>query len=555
MISHKIWECLVCGFVYDESLGIPEDNIAPGTAWDDIPDDWLCPDCGVGKVDFEMVEVKRSAATVQAAAADTAADTSIVPPAQISAQASAQASPMSSTMVAEYSVWECIVCGWQYDESLGLPEDNIAPGTRWDDIPEDWFCPDCGVGKQDFEMVEVKTVSIAATAEQPVPASATGAAEKPLVVIGAGLAAYNLIKAYRQLNSRRPITLICADDGSFYSKPQISTGFTKNRSAEAMITADATTMARDFSFQLHNNSRVERIDRTTKTVHVNGNPIAYGELVLALGANCIQAPLQGSGLDSVFTVNDLSDYAKFRAAVSNKKRVLVIGAGLIGSEYSNDLVQSGYQIEAVDPMPGVLGTLLPQEAAQCVQTALEKAGARFHFGTTVSHIERAETGVTAHLNNGERIQADIVLSAIGVRANTQLAADAGLTINRGICTDAFCRTSDPDIYALGDCAEVDGQLLYYVAPLMTCARSLAKTLAGQPSAVRYNVMPVAIKTTLHPVLVVPAPRDCEGEWQIDAHSEAGFAGYFVATDGTVKGFALTGNQINLRDAMMAKMQS
>ena len=163
MISHKIWECLVCGFIYDESLGMPEDNIAPGTAWDDIPDDWLCPDCGVGKVDFEMVEVKRSAATVQAAAADTAADTSIVPPAQISAQASAQASPMSSTMVAEYSVWECIVCGWQYDESLGLPEDNIAPGTRWDDIPEDWFCPDCGVGKQDFEMVEVKTVSIAAT--------------------------------------------------------------------------------------------------------------------------------------------------------------------------------------------------------------------------------------------------------------------------------------------------------------------------------------------------------------------------------------------------------
>ena len=117
------------------------------------------------------------------------------------------------------------------------------------------------------------------------------------------------------------------------------------------------------------------------------------------------------------------------------------------------------------------------------------------------------------------------------------------------------RQSDPDIYALGDCAEVDGQLLYYVAPLMTCARSLAKTLAGQPSAVRYNVMPVAIKTTLHPVLVVPAQRDCEGEWQIGAHSEAGFAGYFVATDGTVKGFALTGNQINLRDAMMAKMQS
>ncbi len=71
MISHKIWECLICGFVYDESLGMPEDNIAPGTPWEDIPEDWLCPDCGVGKQDFEMVEVKK--VSVASTVAQTAA--------------------------------------------------------------------------------------------------------------------------------------------------------------------------------------------------------------------------------------------------------------------------------------------------------------------------------------------------------------------------------------------------------------------------------------------------------------------------------------------------
>jgi rubredoxin-NAD+ reductase len=534
---------------------MPEDNIAPGTRWEDIPEDWLCPDCGVGKQDFEMSEVVTAPSSTITAAAGSANDTAVAAKAAEETTIPVQQTELATALETDYSVWECLVCGWQYDESLGLPEDNIAPGTRWEDIPEDWLCPDCGVGKQDFEMVEMKRVSVASTSSDNQVQDQNQ--QEPLVIIGAGLAAYNLVKAFRQHNSLRSITLVCADDGSFYSKPQISTGFSKNRSAEAMVSADAATMARDYNLQLFSHSRVEAIDRQAKLVQLADRSIAYGELVLALGAQCIQAPLEGGGLDLVYTVNDLSDYAKFRAAVAGKERVLVIGAGLIGAEYSNDLLQAGLQIDAVDPMPGVLGTLLPQEAAKGVQTALEKAGARFHFGTTVQRIDRQGSGVIAQLNNGETVQADIVLSAIGVRANTALAAAAGLEVKRGICTDSYCRTSDPDIYALGDCAEVDGQLLYYVAPLMNCARQLAKTLAGEPSAVHYSIMPVAIKTTLYPVMVVPAPRDCPGEWHVEVNSEAGYAGYFLATDAkgekSVKGFALTGDQINLRESMMAKM--
>ena len=114
-----------------------------------------------------------------------------------------------------YQIWECLICGFIYDESLGMPEDNIAPGTRWEDIPDDWLCPDCGVGKQDFEMIEVKKVSVANSVAQPAVSEVTDNKEQPLVIIGAGLAAYNLVKAFRQHNTSRPITLVCADDGNF----------------------------------------------------------------------------------------------------------------------------------------------------------------------------------------------------------------------------------------------------------------------------------------------------------------------------------------------------
>ena len=146
----KKWECIVCGWIYDEEKGWPEDGIAAGTRWEDVPEDWLCPDCGVGKQDFEMVEVAGAASPAAAPIVAAAVATATT---QVGTTPKAVSSP--TAVSGDFRVWECIVCGWLYDEAKGWPEDGIAAGTRWEDVPVDWLCPDCGVGKEDFEMIEI----------------------------------------------------------------------------------------------------------------------------------------------------------------------------------------------------------------------------------------------------------------------------------------------------------------------------------------------------------------------------------------------------------------
>ena len=542
MADYRIWECAICGWVYDEAKGWPDDNIAAGTRWEDIPDDWLCPDCGVGKQDFEMVQLGT------AAAKEEIPQTTEPPPVAVAADNNS------------YQVWQCLVCGWIYDEARGWPEDGIAPGTRWHDIPEDWLCPECGVGKQDFEMVAVSRSAVVIPADTPAAATASiDYQRKPLVIVGTGLAGYNLAREFRKLEQRTPLLMITADDGRFYSKPLISTGYHRNQSPEQMTTASAEQMAARLAADIRIFSRVERVDTAAHRLtfsHASGSQteLHYGKLVLATGARCIEAPLSGNALDQVYSINDLLDYTRFRTALVGRRKVLIIGAGLIGSEYANDLIQSNFQLEVVDALDSVLATLLPPSASASLRQALAARGIRFHFGTVVKSVAKHGQGIVATLGNGATIEADIVLSAIGVRPDLQLAKTMGLNCNRGIVTDRSLRTSVEDVFALGDCAEVDGHLLFYVAPLLESARCLASTLSGTEAEVRYGCLPVTIKTTLFPTVVCPPPKDAAGQWQVEVDAPGGVRALFRSPDKQLLGFALTGDCISARDELSRATQ-
>lgn len=324
----------------------------------------------------------------------------------------------------------------------------------------------------------------------------------PVVIIGTGLAGYNVAKEFRKYDTETPLQFITSDDGRSYSKPMISTGFTKGKSADELAMADAGAMAEQLKASIRTLTKVTAINTDAHEICIGDEIIKYSKLVLATGSYCIPAPVSGDAEELIYSVNDLMDYAAFTKAIEGKKKVLIIGAGLIGCEYSNDLANGGFEIEAVDPLPAPLGTLLPEAASRAVQRALEtEKGVKFHFGTVVETINKKGDGVIATLKNGETIEADIVLSAIGVRARIDLAQAAGLETNRGIVVNRKLETSAADVYAIGDCAEVEGHLLYYVMPLMTCARALGQTLAGTPAEVSYSAMPVGIKTPVCPIQV------------------------------------------------------
>jgi rubredoxin-NAD+ reductase len=361
----------------------------------------------------------------------------------------------------------------------------------------------------------------------------------PIVIIGTGLAGYSLAKEIRKLDAERPLLLLTSDDGRSYSKPMLSTGYTKNKDADGLAMAGVEQMRESLKADIRTGVRVNAIDRAAKTLQVEGETVAYEALVLALGADVFRPDLGGDGGERVVSVNDLEDYARFRRAAADKKKIVIIGGGLIGCEFANDLSNGGYQVEVVEPVGRVLPSLLPERASEAVAAGLAGLGVVFHFGHSVKGVWKREKGIEVELSNGERLAGDLVLSAIGLRPRVSLAQSAGLEVGRGIKTDRCLRTSDAAIYALGDCAEVEGKVLLYVLPLMAAARALAKTLTGTDTLVQYPAMPVQIKTPACPVIVAPVMPGTPGGWEVEADGNDVKA-VFRAPDGAVLGFALTG---------------
>ncbi len=376
----------------------------------------------------------------------------------------------------------------------------------------------------------------------------TNSKHAPLVIIGTGLAGYNLAREFRKLDSETPLLLITADDGRSYSKPMLSTGFAMNKDADALGMTVAGPMAIQLNAEIRTHTRVTRLDPEKRRVWIGSEPVPYRDLVIAWGAQTIEVPVAGDAQDAIFPINDLLDYGRFREAAQGKRRVLILGAGLIGCEFANDLLQGGYEVALVAPCEQVMPSLLPVEPAAAVQRGLESLGARFYLGPVLERLERHGASLVATLSDGQRLDCDLVVSAVGLRPRVELAAAAGLSVNRGISVDRHLRTSAQHVYALGDCAEVDGLNLLYVMPLMSGVRALARTLTGQLTPVTYGPMPITVKTPVCPLVVSPPAPGSVGNWQVEGEGN-NLKALFHGRDGRLLGYALTGSAVKERLAL------
>ncbi|MEI7466347.1 MAG: FAD-dependent oxidoreductase [Burkholderiales bacterium] len=325
---------------------------------------------------------------------------------------------------------------------------------------------------------------------------AAGSSALPVVVIGSGLAGYAVAREFRKLDSDTPLLLLSRDHGGFYSKPMLSNALAGQKTAASLLMKSADKMASELKADIRAGEPVGAIDTTARTVTTgDGEVIAYRDLVLALGADPMRPPLAGDAADAVFSVNDLDDYARFADTLDGAKSVAILGAGLIGCEFANDLLHRGIASTVLDVADRPLSRLLPAEASVWLRERLEAAGVSFRLGVAASRVDRAHGGgVRLALSDGGALHADGVLSAIGLQPRTALAKAAGLAIARGITTDRALATSAPHVWAVGDCAEVMGLNLPYVMPLMQQSRALAATLCGSVTPVAYPAMPVLVKT-------------------------------------------------------------
>jgi rubredoxin-NAD+ reductase len=337
----------------------------------------------------------------------------------------------------------------------------------------------------------------------------------------------------------------------------LSNALAMKKEARALASFDATAMATQLRADIRVHQRVERIVPGEHKVIVNGDPLQYSKLVLATGADVRRLRVDGDAEAEIRSINDLNDYASFRDALVGCKSVAILGAGLIGCEFANDLIASGFAVSLIDLATTPLARLLPPPAGEVFANALGESGVRLYLGRSVSTIERRQTGYRLALSDGEQIDADLVVSAVGLVPRTALAATAGLTIEQGIWTDAWCRTSTEDVYALGDCAAMMGKVQPYVLPIMHAARALARTLSGNPTSVAFPVMPVTVKTPATPAVVVSP--DTEGHWLVDLAADAGRntarAVCRHADNGRAIGFALVGAATEGNAALLKELAS
>ena len=377
---------------------------------------------------------------------------------------------------------------------------------------------------------------------------------KPIVIVGTGLAGYTVAREFRKLDRETPLVLISADDGAFYSKPMLSNAFAQGKDAAALVNTPADTMAEQLDARILTHCGVTAIDTNSGQVKTAQEDIDYTQLVLALGADPIRLPLNGDGAEEVLSVNDLGDYARFRETLQGHKRVALLGAGLIGCEFANDLVGAGYEVDVIDLAPLPLGRLLPPACGEAIRDALENSGIRWHLDTHVESVDRTSSGFQLRLADGQVIDSDTVLSAVGLRPRTALAEAAGLSVNRGIEVGRDLRTSVPNVYALGDCAEVEGTVLPYIMPIMHAARALAKTLAGEPTDVKYPAMPVVVKTPALATVVCPPSPESSGEWKITGQAPD-LRADFVDAEGTLLGVCLMGEATRQKQAVARELPS
>ena len=443
--------------------------------------------------------------------------------------------------------WLCIICGLIYDEALGWPEDGILAGTRWEDVPEDWLCPECKVGKSDFEMIEISEAPAPVVAVGVKPVIAPVVAPKPLaaiagpvVIIGSGHAGYGLAAALRKQDPNIDIRVLTRECGHVYSKPALSIALAQGRSAAALASESPLAIEQRLGIRVYPHCHVERIDVQSRRLHTNLGEMSYGQLVLASGAAPIRIPVEGDA-QAMVSVNNLADYQAFRTQLEGVRRIAILGDGLIGCEFANDLASSGYEVRVIGLGTWPMTRLLPQAAGEHLQKALTDLGVQWSLQTTLQRIDRGEDGFNLSLANGEKHQADLVLSAVGLRPNHDLAMASGVGCGRGIKVDDYLQTSAPGIYALGDCIEINGQLLPYLAPINQGIEALARTLLGQPTAVRYPLMPVTVKTPAAPLCLLPVPFDCTGEWRIEPTAD-GLSAAFHDDAGALRAFALLGRQ-------------
>ncbi len=309
---------------------------------------------------------------------------------------------------------------------------------------------------------------------------------KKLLIIGAGMASGRMLE---ELLDRAPgayeITLFNAEPRGNYNRIMLSPVLAGDKTYEEIVTHDDAWYA-EKGVRTVFGRRVTKIDRAFKTVTDDaGETHNYDKLVLATGSDPFIIPVPGRDLPGVLAYRDLEDTeAMMKLGAKPGAKAVVIGGGLLGLEAAAGMATHGVDVAVLHLMPTLMERQLDEAAGSLLRRSLEAKGIKIHTrANTAAILGDADAGVRAvKLDDGTELAADLVCMAVGIRPSIAVAKEAGLELGRGVLVDDHMATSDPDIFAVGECVEHRGAVYGLVAPLYDMAKVLAARLAGDTEA-------------------------------------------------------------------------
>lgn len=420
--------------------------------------------------------------------------------------------------MSEFRKFICRACGLIYDEALGDPDSGLAPGTRFEDIPEDWACPLCSVTKADFEPIvtagagadaqktSASSMQVSSTGSQPGGLSSASArhgsrsSSPGVVIVGGGTAGWTLVEQLRARSPDLPITLVSACSADRYDKPRLSVALHQGLH-EAQLPRESGVQAADrLRVRLMPKTHASGISMASRCLRTSRGTLRFEDLVLAHGAQARSC----DGLPDALTwrINDLASYQGLRAALSalpssrtdaGKTDVILVGAGLVGCELANDLALAGYSVRLLENSDRPLPMARPEQSQALLQ-AWKALPLQFEGGVKVHQALRpSKDFLQVNCTDGRVFAGRILVSAVGLGTPSRLALQAGLHYDQGIVVDAqTLDTGVSRVHALGDCISIGGRPQRFIEPIHRQARLIADRICGLPVA-PYDARPPAVR--------------------------------------------------------------
>lgn len=371
-----------------------------------------------------------------------------------------------------------------------------------------------------------------------------------IVIIGSGFAARQLVKNIRKQDANVPLTLIAADSMDEYNKPDLSHVISQSQRADDLTRQTAGEFAEQFNLRLFPYTWVTDIDAAAHCVKVKEKQWHYDKLVLATGASAFVPPVAGHEL--MLTLNSQQEYQACETTLHDAQRVMIVGGGLIGTELAMDFCRAGKSVTLVDHAASILSALMPAEVSSRLQHRLTDMGVHLLLKSQLHSLIKTHSGIRATLDRNRSVEVDVVVAATGLRPETALARRAGAQTHRGVMVDSYLQTTQPDIYALGDCAEINGQVLPFLQPIQISAMYLAKNLLGTSTPLKLPAMLVKVKTPELPLHLAGETQRQDLNWHITLETQ-GMVARGMDNDGQLRAFVVSEDRMKEAFALLKSL--